>query len=85
MMENVSAGTGMEQESANSAGYVKLLFIGMVLYTVRGSFVVFQEVLEKATHANMWYSQGINMSFHDCAATYLFRGSLQSWCLSRQE
>ena len=47
---------------ANSAAYVELLFIGILLYTVRGSFVVFQEVLEKATSA-MWCSQEINMSF----------------------
>ena len=46
----------------NSASCVELLFIEMLLYTVRGSFVVFQEVLEKATSA-MWCSQGINMSF----------------------
>jgi hypothetical protein len=40
---------------ANSAAYVELLFVGMVLYTVRGSFVVFQDVPGKAMHSKWFF------------------------------
>ena len=46
----------------NSASCVELLFIEMLLYTVRGSFVVLQDVLEKARSV-MWFLYGITMSF----------------------